>query len=70
MVRKTGRSTAFEGSRSAPWRVLPLAIGAVAATISVAALAADVSRNLSKGRYAGDILKEAIDKSHIDLPKI
>lgn len=71
MVNHSRRSIAFEESRQArPWRVLPLAVGAVIATLSVAALAGDLSRDLSKNRYAADIMKDAIDKSDIRLPKV
>ncbi|WP_281347040.1 hypothetical protein [Sphingomonas piscis] len=40
--------------------MLPLAIGAVLATVSVAGAASQASRELSHGRYAAEILKDAI----------
>jgi hypothetical protein len=40
--------------------VLPLAIGAVLATVSVAAVAAQASRELSHGRYAEEIIRDAL----------
>jgi hypothetical protein len=71
MIGKSGRSAAYVGARPRrPWRVLPLAIGAVIATLSVAAVAGGVSRDLSKGRYAAEILRDAVTQSNLNLPKI
>lgn len=71
MIVEPGRSSAYRGTRPAhPRRVLPLAIGAVIATLSVAAVAGGLSRDLSKGRYAAEILRDAIAKSDLRLPKV
>jgi len=68
--RRRGRSLAYRTASARPRRVLPLAIGAIIGTLSVAAAANQASRELSHGRYAEEILREAVAKSPIKLPKI
>jgi hypothetical protein len=54
------RASPVQERQRAPLRVIPLAIGAVFATLSVAAIAAEASRELSQDRYAEEILKDAL----------
>jgi hypothetical protein len=56
-VRKTMRAYR-NAPQSRPLRVLPLAMGAVFLTVSVAALAEQASRELSHGRYAEEIIRD------------
>lgn len=45
---------------SHPFRVLPIAIGAVIATVAVSAGATGILRDLSKHQYAADIIEDVV----------
>lgn len=55
-------SSAYSGRSRPPWRIVPLALGAVALTCASAAAAVEVFRDLSGDRYAVEIIADEIDK--------
>jgi len=57
--RADGRSATWEnGSR--PWRVVPLALFAVAATVGAVAATSHMFRDLSGDRYARDVIQDEL----------
>ena len=55
-------SSAYSGRSRPPWRIIPLALGAVALTCASAAAAVEVFRDPSGDRYAIEIIADEIDK--------
>ena len=56
------KSIAYANRGRRPWRVVPLALGAVALTCASAAAAVEIFRDASGDRYALEILKDEINK--------
>jgi len=59
--KKRVEPTARWRIHSRPWRVVPLALFAVACTVAVTGAAAQVFRAVSGPHYAGEILRHQID---------
>ena len=58
--RRLAGERARSGNMTHPFRVLPIAVGAVIATLAVSAGATGILRDVSQDHYAVDIIKDAI----------
>lgn len=61
-LRDRRQSLAYGKPAKRPWRVVPLAVGAVALTCASAAAAVEAIRGVSGDRYAIEILQDEIEK--------
>ena len=59
--KKLAEPTARWRVDSRPWRVVPLALFAVACTVAVTGAAAQAFRSVAGPRYAGEILRHQLD---------